>query len=250
MGGSVTACTVPAWQDSRDAEAKPLPMRGVRLAAAAGLLSAVVMTVGWIVAGLLQSSSYSWTAQEISDLGALTAQHAWVWNLADSLSGVLLTVFAVGVFWLMGSSRSGRIGAVLIGVVGLGSLLDGLVREDCPLSTSPACQRLQDGPGLSWHHQAHDIESVIVFTAMLIAPFVLARAFTQIDGLRDLSAYSRVTGIALVAATAAYLPLYGNDGGGIAQRAIALLFMAWIAALAWFVLRGAGRAAEGRPSPD
>lgn len=210
---------------------------GVRLAAVAGLIGAVVMTLGWIVAGLIQPVSYSWSAQEISDLGALTAEHAWVWNLADSLSGVLLTVFAAGLFSLIKPSRSGRIGAALIGVVGVGSVLDGLLREDCALSTSNACQRLQDSPGLSWHHQAHDIESVIVFTAMLIAPFMLARAFRRIDALRALALYSLATGVALVAATAAYLSFYGDDGGGIAQRALALLFMSWIAVLAGSVLR-------------
>lgn len=207
------------------------------MAAVAGLIGAVVMTVGWIVAGLLQPASYSWSTQEISDLGALTAEHAWVWNLADSLSGVLLTVFSVGLFSLIKSTRSGRIGAVLIGVVGVGSVLDGLLREDCALSTSKACQRLQDGPGLSWHHQAHDIESVIVVTAMLIAPFMLARAFGQFKVLSSLTTHSFATGVALVIATAAYLALYGDGGGGIAQRALALLFMMWIAVLASFMLR-------------
>jgi len=209
----------------------------LRLAAMAGLIGAVLFTLGWIAGGLLQPASYSWSAQEISDLGALTADHAWAWNLADSLSGVLIALFAVGLYSSVASSSSGRIGAALIGVVGAGSVLDGLLREDCPLSTSQACQDLRDGPGLSWHHQAHDIESVVVFVAILLAPFLLARAFRRSDELRGLRSYTLATGAALVAATAAYAVLYGNPGGGIAQRLIATIFMAWIAALAISTMR-------------
>jgi hypothetical membrane protein len=80
--------------------------RWLRLGVTAGLAAAVVMSAGWVVAGLLQPSSYDWASQEISDLGALTAEHAWVWNLADSLAGVLLTVFAVVLYALFASARS------------------------------------------------------------------------------------------------------------------------------------------------
>jgi hypothetical protein len=116
-----------------------------RVAAISGLLAVVFMTTGWIVAGLLQPASYNWSAQEISDLGALTARHALVWNAADSLAGLLLVAFAVGVFPLFRAGRWSRFAVTSIGVVGIGSVLDGLLREDCPLSTSGACQRLQDG---------------------------------------------------------------------------------------------------------
>ena len=212
-------------------------MNRLRLGAIAGLAGPLLFSAGWIVGGFVQPATYSWSRQEISDLGALTAQHAWVWNLADSLSGVLIAIFAVGLFSLVQSNRAGRIGTVLIGVVGVGSVLDGIVREDCPLSTSGACQRLQGGSGLSWHHQAHDIESVLVFLAILVAPFVMARAFKQMDELRVLFPYTLATGISLVGATVAYAALYGEAGGGIAQRLLATVFMAWIAVLAVWMLR-------------
>lgn len=212
-------------------------MNRVWLGAFAGIGSALSMTLGWVIAGLVQGSGYSWSRQEISDLGALTAQHPWVWNLADSLSGLLLLIFAFGLFPIVRSSRAGRTGVALIAVVGAGSVIDGILREDCPLSTSQACQRLQDGPGLSWHHQAHDIESVLVVVAMLAAPFFMANGLGKIEELRGLRPYAVVTGIALVAATAAYVLLYGDFGAGIAQRLLALVFMAWIAVLAISVLR-------------
>ncbi|HET7764973.1 MAG TPA: DUF998 domain-containing protein [Burkholderiales bacterium] len=209
----------------------------VRLTMAAGLLGAVLMTSGWILAGFLQPASYSWTAQEISDLGALTAHHARVWNLADSLSGVLIAAFAVGLYRIVGSRRSGRIAALSVGVVGIGSVLDGFLREDCPLSTSAACRRRAETVGLSWHHQAHDIESIVVFAAMLIGPFMLAKVFRRANELRGLRAFSLEVGIALSAATGAYLALSGRAGGGVAERAMALIYSGWVAVLAIAMLR-------------
>lgn len=212
-------------------------MNRVRLGGFAGIGAAFLITLGWIAGGLAQGAGYSWSRQEISDLGALTAQHPWVWNLADSVSGVLILVFAFGLLAVVRSSRAGRVGAGLIAVVGLGSVIDGVLREDCPLSTSEACQRLQDDPGLSWHHQAHDVESVIVVVALLAAPFVLAKAFRQVDTLRGLPSYSLATGVMAVIATVAYVPLYGDPGGGIAQRVLILISMAWIAVISIVMLR-------------
>jgi hypothetical membrane protein len=228
-------------------------MDRVRLGAAAGIGGALLFTCGWVVGELLQPASYSWTRQEISDLGALTAQHAWVWNLADSVAGALILIFAAGVFPLVRASRAGKIGVVLIGAVGFGSVLDGLLREDCALSTSDSCQRLQDGPGLSWHHEAHDIESVLVFLAILAPPFLMARAASGIGRLRRLRAYTLATGVFQVAVAVVYAVLYGEAGGGIAQRLLALAFMAWIAVLATCALRAGKQASmpcvPGRAGP-
>lgn len=219
-----------------------------RIGALAGIAGSILFTAGWIAGGLVQPASYSWSSQEISDLGALTAQHAWVWNLADSLSGALIAVFAAGLYSLVGSSRWGRIAAVLIGIVGVGGVLDGLLRENCPLSTSHACQQLRDGPGLSWHHQAHDIESVTVFVAIIFAPFMLAMALRRVDQLPGLRAYTLATGVALVAATAVYAALYGQQGGGIAQRLLAVAFMTWIFVLAACIRKEVG--SDQSPRPD
>jgi hypothetical protein len=215
-------------------------MNWTRAGALAGLAGAVVVTVGWIVGGLAQGGGYDWASQEISDLGALTARHAWVWNLADSLFGVLTCVFAAGLLGLVGGSRAGRIGAALIGVVGVGSVIDGLLREDCPLSTSKACQRLQNGPGLSWHQYAHDVESVIVAAATVAAPLVLARVFRAAGGPDSLRTWSLGAGVAIALSYAVYVGRYGDPGGGIAQRLALTAFLLWIAVVSIWMLRSAG----------
>jgi len=206
------------------------------IGAAAGIIGAGLFTVGWVAGELVQPPSYSYSRQEISDLGAITAQHAWVWNPADSISGVLIAVFAFTLFQYMGPNRAGRLCALLVGIVGVGGMLDGVLREDCPLSTSAACQRLRDGPGLSWHHQAHDLESVLVGVAVLAAPFAMAKALQWLSALSVMRAYCLLTGITMAAATVLYVVLYGHQGGGIAQRFIVTVFMGWVAVLGIWIL--------------
>ena len=210
-----------------------------RLLALAGMAAPIVLTFGWIIAGLIQGDAYSVSSQEISDLGALTADHAWFWNAATCISGALVVAFAFGLEAELGKLRSGLFGAVLIGVVGAGSFLDGLVREDCPLSTSDSCQALRDGPGLSWHHQAHDIESLIVGLASLLAPFVLARAFARLPAWSDLRAVSLIVGGTMVAVLLAYIALYGESGGGVMQRLLLSVFLLWMFVIALRLHRNA-----------
>jgi uncharacterized protein DUF998 len=210
-----------------------LRVRGaIRLCALCGIAGQIVLTVGWVIGDILQPATYIASRQEISDLGALTAAHAWVWNAADSLSGALTAIFALGLFALLRGDRAGRLGAALVGVSGLGDLLDGFVREDCPLSTSRACKALRKGPGLSWHHQIHDLESVIAGFAAILAPFLLAHAFARLPPWRSLFAYTLGTGIAGLVTVVGYLALYGKDGAGILQRAGTTILAAWLAALA------------------
>ncbi len=225
----------------------------MRLGALAGVVGATLFTSGWVAGELLQGSGYRWSSQEISDLGALTARHAGVWNLADSISGGLIAVFAVSLFSAVGTNQAGRIGALLVGVIGVGGVLDGLLREDCPLSTSIRCQRLRHYPGLSWHHQAHDVESVVVAVAALIAPFVMARAFSELGSPRGLRYYTIASGTLLVALGGVYAGLYGKAGGGIVQRLLTIICMTWVAVLAVWVLNRGGRRGRDvllRPLPS
>ncbi len=222
----------------------------MRLGALAGIIGAILFTGGWIIAGLVQPHSYRWSSQEISDLGALTARHAWVWNLSDSLSGGLIALLAVSLFGIAGANQAGRIGALLIGVIGVGSVLDGVLREDCPLSTSARCQRLRQHPGLSWHHQAHDIESVVVAVAALVAPFVMARAFSQLTFSRALRDYSSASGALLLALGGVYADLYGQAGGGIVQRLLVIVCMAWIAVVATWALKQSNRSHRDELHPE
>jgi len=92
-----------------------------RLAATCGLLVPFAFTFGWLVGGLAQPASYDWTRHDISDLGALTADQPWIYNqIGANLVGLLLFVFAVGLWRALGPTRSARIGVGLIAIAAIG----------------------------------------------------------------------------------------------------------------------------------
>jgi hypothetical membrane protein len=85
-----------------------------------------------LVGGLAQSDAYSSADDDVSDLGALTASSAWVYNqIGANLTGVLVMVLALGVWRALSPDLLGRIGAGALFLVGLGVFLDGFLRLDC-----------------------------------------------------------------------------------------------------------------------
>lgn len=52
----------------------------LRLAALAGLLVPLTSAAAWALGGLAQRGAYSSADDDISDLGALTASSAWIYN--------------------------------------------------------------------------------------------------------------------------------------------------------------------------
>src|SRR5437773_11299834 len=112
-----------------------------RLAAICGLLVPFAFTFGWLVGGLAQPASYDWTRHDISDLGASTADQPWISNqIGANLVGLLLFVFAVGLWRALGPTRAraARIGVGLIAVAAIGEFLDGFLRLDCR-AIDPGC---------------------------------------------------------------------------------------------------------------
>ena len=59
-----------------------------RAAGICGVLAFVTVNLGWILGGLAQPAAFSTADDDISDLGALTADHAWIYNqLGANLTG-------------------------------------------------------------------------------------------------------------------------------------------------------------------
>ena len=103
-----------------------------RVAGVCGLLALVTSTVGWVAGGLAQPASYSPANDDISDLGAVTANSAWLCNqIGANLTGLLVVVLAIGVWQALSPDLLGRLGAAALLVVGAGGFLDGLFRLDC-----------------------------------------------------------------------------------------------------------------------
>jgi uncharacterized membrane protein YdjX (TVP38/TMEM64 family) len=64
-----------------------------------------------------------------------------------------------------------------------------------------------------------------------------------------LRAYCLATGVISIAGTVLYVRLYGHQGGGIAQRFLAVVFMVWVAVLGIWMLDRTSTEAES-PIPN
>jgi hypothetical protein len=145
----------------------------LRLCALCGLLSPITFVVGWAVGGVAQPDAYSLVNDQVSDLGALTADQAWIYNqIGANLTGLLVAALAYGL-WRAGSSRpAGKVGVTALAVMGVSQFFDGWLRLDCR-AIDAGCST----GGTSWHAIAHQVESLITVSALLVAVFALARAF-------------------------------------------------------------------------
>lgn len=143
----------------------------LRAAGVCGFLALVTSTFGWVVGGLAQPGAYSAADDDVSDLGALTASSAWVYNqIGANLTGLLVMALALGVWRSLSPDLLGMLGAGALFLVGLGVFSDGLLRLDCR-GIDRGC--VND----SWHADAHKMESRFTVAAFFLAPLVLAFAF-------------------------------------------------------------------------
>jgi hypothetical membrane protein len=102
------------------------------VSAICGLLAGPVLLVANWAGVLAQPDAYSFVNHASSDLGADTAEASWLSNqLGSNLPGLLLLVFAIGLWYSAGRHPSARIGSFRIGVVGVGIFLTGFFTLDC-----------------------------------------------------------------------------------------------------------------------
>lgn len=179
------------------------------VAGIAGVLASVTFNIGWLVGDHTQSPRFRPRHDDISDLGALTAHNAWLYNqVAANLTGILLVMLAAGLWLALRSNRLGRFGAATLAAAGIGMFLDGLFRLDCE-GINSACNNQ------SWHAHAHKVESGFTVAFTLLSILLLALAFRKSSAWHD-AWMSTLAGIpALFIANTAFSPL----GPGAATRA-------------------------------
>ena len=206
-----------------------------RLAGVCGVLAFVTMNVGWIAGGYAQPRAYSTAHDDISDLGAVTADHAWMYNqIGANLTGLLVFALALGLWRALSPDVLGRLGAGAVAVAGVGAFLDGLFRLDCR-GIDAACDNV------SWHSDAHKIESGITGGATLLALLLLALAFRRIPEWRDSWLAALLTIPALFAANIAFSAV----GDGAATRAGTVVVFAFFAYIGMrLIQKGDRHAAE------
>jgi hypothetical protein len=198
-----------------------------RIAGICGLLAFVTVNFGWILGGLAQPAAFSTADNDISDLGALTASSAWLYNqVGANLTGALIVALGLGLWRALRPNLLGSIGSLAVMVAGAGSFLDGIFRLDCQGIDANCTNH-------SWHSQAHKIESGITGAATLLAPLILAFAFRRIPKWRDSWIVSLATVPAIIVANLAF----GTLGDGAATRAGTVVAFLWLAFLGFRLIQ-------------
>jgi Protein of unknown function (DUF998) len=207
----------------------------LRAAAICGLLAPVTFVVGLVLGDLAQPDAFSPADDNISDIGAQTADQAWLYNqLAANLNGLLIVAFALGLWRALGSGWLARLGAAGLGVIGATRFLEGFLRLDCR-GMDTGCENT------SWQADGHGIESGIAAALFFLVPLLLAFAFRRLPDWRALWLPSLFAVPAIIAVQVVFSVL----GDGAAVRAASITWFLWLGLLAWWLLRLADRGTVG-----
>ena len=198
----------------------------LRAAAICGLLAPVTFVVGLLFGDLAQPGAFSPADDNISDIGAQTADRAWFYNqIAANLNGLLIVAFALGLWRALGSGWLGRLGVLGLAILGVTRFLEGFLRLDC--------RGIDDGcENTSWQADAHGIESGIASALFFLAPLTLAFAFRRLPQWRDLWLPTLLAVPVVVTASV----VFSVVGDGAAVRAASITWFLWLGLLAWRLL--------------
>jgi Protein of unknown function (DUF998) len=209
----------------------------LRTAAICGLLAPVTFVAGLLLGDLAQPDAFSPADDNISDIGAQTADQAWLYNqIGANLNGLLIVAFASGLWRAVGSGWTARLGVLGLAVLGVTRFLEGFLRLDCR-GMDNGCENT------SWQADAHGIESGIASGLFFLVPPMLAFAFRRLPQWRDLWVPTLLAVPVVVAASV----LFSVIGDGAAVRAASITWFLWLGLVAWRLLRIADVKA-GRPA--
>jgi hypothetical protein len=202
----------------------------LRVAAICGLLAPLTFIVGVLLGDLAQPDAFSPADDDISDLGAQTADQTWLYNLiAANLNGLLIVAFALGLWRALGPGWLARLGVLGLAVIGVTRFLEGFLRLDCN-GIDEGCENT------SWQADGHRFESGIASALFFLVPLLLAFAFRRLPQWRGLWLPTLLVVPVLVAVS---IP-FSLIGDGAAVRAASITWFLWLGLLAWRLLRIAG----------
>jgi len=211
----------------------------LRAAAICGLLAPLTFIVGLLLGDLAQSDAFSAANDNISDLGAQTAEHAWLYNqIASNLNGLLIVAFGLGLWQAVGSGWLARLGVLGLIGIGLTRFLEGFLRLDCG-GMDEVCENT------SWQAEGHKIETGATSLLLFLVPPVLAFAFRRLPEWRDLWIPTLLVPPVVIAVSIPFSVL----GNGASQRAGSIAWFLWLGLIAWRLLRIADELEHHRSSP-
>ena len=208
----------------RVCETRRVPLRA---AAICGLLAPVTFVAGLVLGDLAQPDAFSPANDNISDVGAQTADQAWLYNqIAANLNGLLIVAFALGLWRALGSGWLARLGVLGLAILGVTRFLEGFLRLDCR-GMDDVCENT------SLQADAHGIESGIASALFFLVPPLLAFAFRRLPEWRDLWLPTLLAVPVVIAASV----LFSIIGNGAAVRAASITWFLWLGLIAWRLLR-------------
>lgn len=191
------------------------------MSAFCGMLAGPVLLGASWVATAAQPDEFSWIDHPTSDLGADTADAAWVSNqLVSNVPGLLVLAFAIGLWNMLGRHRSARIGTALVGAVGVCIVLTGVLTLDCR-EIDTRCENA------SWRATGHITVAGLTGLALVASPFVVARALRFTDAWNDLRVPSLTFGVLTVVGSAGGSAV----GAGLGSYVAVIIWFAWITVL-------------------
>jgi hypothetical membrane protein len=194
-------------------------------AVAGPIVFAVASFVAWSAQDV-----YSPRREDISALAAIDAQHAWIMIAGIVALGLGLLALGLGLLGVIHDGRSATVGPILLILAGLSFTAAGFARNDCS-SELQACKERVNSDNVSWHHVTHDLLGVVVFLSLVIAPFVLARAFKTDSRWSNLRRYSLATGAITLALVLVFAADPFDGWNGLVQRALHVVPLVWVAVL-------------------
>jgi hypothetical protein len=206
-----------------------------RKLAVCGMLAPAVFTAAWLVAGFVQRG-YDARREDISGLAALTAEHPWIMAAGLVIPGLLTVGFAAGLHRGVGGGKGSKLGPALVALAGGGLVAIGFLRNDCS-SLTVECNAHIEAGNASWHHTAHDVLSLPVFAAAVLAPAAMAPRFAGDAKWRHLAPLSLtaapVLAVLFVLGGIEVIPAWN----GVLQRWAASTAFAWMEVAALQLLR-------------
>lgn len=216
------------------ASSKPWWKQAVRWLALAGVVGPILFVVVFTLAGFLRPG-YSPVRQAVSDLGI--GMNAWLENTNVLVFGVLQLAFAFGFF--LGMRQVIRKGwlltcLVLLFLSGVGSINSGIFTE------APATVTLHWTLGF-----------LLVVLPLVMACAIAGWRWLSLSGWRGYAWYSLLTALGTVMCIllsfvflAPRSPISGARIGGLMERVLGLVVLAWYVVVGWrlFVLAGSRRA--------
>lgn len=207
----------------------------MRVRALSGVAGPVAFTAAWVAASLRQTGHGPLSVQ-LSGLAAPDARDP----------RIMITGFLVlgGCTVWFGHQLAGDVGGPaprLIQGAGVLTVAAGLLRRDH--------MELTAGP-FSWHNEAHNIVSLVLYADLVVAQLLLARRLGAIPSWRPWRRYLLASGIATAVALAVFVPNTTSPSAGFLQRIAVTIPLAAVTAVAARLasLDAGSRAVDGPPT--